>query len=103
MNPLPTEQNDRSLFDVREISCSEKHALIFARWAELAVGAHFVLINHHDPVPLYRQFAATFPEAFTWEYLERSPEKVQIKITRLTASPANAVVAPFSGGCGGHH
>ena len=102
MNPNPTETNDPTHFDVREISCREKHALIFQRWAGLAVGAHFVLVNDHDPVPLHDQFAGQFPGAFTWEYLERGPEEFQVKITRLAVSPTNAAVTPPGGGCGGH-
>ena len=103
MNSLPTEPDAAVTFDVREISCREKHALIFARWAKLAIGAHFVLVNDHDPAPLYYQFAGMFPDAFLWEYLERGPGQFQIKITRLAASPANAAVFPPGGGCGGNH
>lgn len=99
MNPMPIAPNDPAYLDVREISCREKHATIFRRWAELAVGAHFVLVNDHDPVPLYYQFAAQYPEAFTWEYLVQGPEEFQVKITRTAATTA-AVVRPPQGGCG---
>lgn len=85
---------DLTQFDVRVIPCRQKHALIFARWAELPVGGHFVLINDHDPVPLYYQFAAQFPDAFSWEYLVAGPDEFQVKITRLAASPVAHAVAP---------
>jgi uncharacterized protein (DUF2249 family) len=85
---------DLTQFDVRVIPCRQKHALIFARWAELPVGGHFVLINDHDPVPLYYQFAAQFPDAFSWEYLVAGPDEFQVKITRLTASPSAPAVEP---------
>lgn len=100
MNPTPIATNDPAYFDVREISCREKHALIFKRWTELPVGAHFVLVNDHDPVPLYYQFAGQFPGAFTWEYLAQGPEEFQVKITRVAASPATAELRPPTGGCG---
>lgn len=83
---------DLTHFDVRVIPCRQKHALIFQRWAMLDIGAHFVLINDHDPVPLYYQFAAQFPGAFNWEYLVAGPDEFRVKITRLAASlsaPAN--------------
>lgn len=85
---------DLTQFDLRVIPCRQKHALIFARWAELPVGGHFVLINDHDPVPLYYQFAAQFPGAFTWEYLVAGPSEFHVKITRLAASPAQPAVMP---------
>lgn len=85
---------DLTHFDVREIPCREKHARIFSRWTALAVGQHFVLINDHDPVPLYYQFAGQFPGAFSWEYLMAGPEEYQVKITRLAESPASAAIAP---------
>lgn len=91
---------DLTRFDVRVIPCRQKHALIFARWKELPVGAHFVLVNDHDPVPLYYQFAAQFPGAFNWEYLVEGPEEFQVKITRLAASPAQPAIVPPSKGCG---
>ncbi len=98
MNP-PIDLNDPARFDVREIPCRIKHAMIFQRWTELAVGAHFVLVNDHDPVPLYYQFAAQFPGAFTWDYLERGPEEFAVKITRLATAPATEPIAPSTGGC----
>lgn len=73
-------------FDVREIPCRVKHAQIFQRWFDLPVGHYFVLINDHDPVPLYYQFEAQFPGAFSWEYLMEGPDEFQVKITRLALS-----------------
>lgn len=103
MNPTTTAQtNDPTHFDVREISCREKHALIFQRWNALPVGGHFVLVNDHDPVPLYYQFEGQFPGAFTWEYLLQGPDEFQVKITRLAATAAPAKLAPPTGGCGSH-
>lgn len=77
-----------SIFDVREIPCRIKHGQIFQRWLDLPVGSYFVLVNDHDPVPLYYQFAAMFPGAFTWDYLEQGPEEFQVKITKLLAVSA---------------
>jgi uncharacterized protein (DUF2249 family) len=92
-----TTSLDFTRFDVREIPCRVKHAQIFQRWFDLAVGQHFVLVNDHDPVPLYYQFAAQFPGAFEWEYLERGPEEFQVKITKLAIVAAPAAEAPSAG------
>ena len=77
-----------AFFDVREIPCRVKHGQIFQRWLDLPVGQFFILVNDHDPVPLYYQFAAQFPGAFTWEYVLRGPDEFQVRITKLSATPA---------------
>jgi uncharacterized protein (DUF2249 family) len=87
--------SDDPRFDVRDIPCQVKHPQIMQRWFALPVGAHFVLINDHDPAPLYYQFNALFPEAFTWEYLEHGPEVFQIKITKVAAvTPREEIHSP---------
>lgn len=68
--------------DVRPIPCSVKHGMIIQKWLDLAVGDYFVLLNDHDPVPLYYQFSAQWPETFSWEHLMRGPE-FRVKITKL--------------------
>jgi len=87
-----TEPIDLTRFDVRAIPCRVKHAQIFQRWADLAVGQHFVLINDHDPIPLWYQFTAQFPDAFDWTYLLRGPEEFQVRITKLRAVEMPAVM-----------
>ena len=87
------------VMDVRPIPCSVKHGLIIKQWLELTVGDHFILLNDHDPVPLYYQFAAQWPNAFTWEHLVKGPEEFRVKITKLkdTAPAGEATEC-----CGGH-
>jgi uncharacterized protein (DUF2249 family) len=87
------------VMDVRLIPCSIKHGLIIKQWLELPVGDHFILLNDHDPVPLYYQFAAQWPSAFTWDHLVKSPEEVRVKITKLKAVAPVGEVAEC---CGGH-
>ncbi|MCC6414372.1 MAG: DUF2249 domain-containing protein [Opitutaceae bacterium] len=85
------------VFDVRPIPGRVKHAQIFQRWFDLPVGQHFVLLNDHDPVPLYYQFSAEFSGAFSWDYLERGPEEFRVKITKLlevrSAAPTPSLAA----------
>ncbi|MDO8542834.1 MAG: DUF2249 domain-containing protein [Opitutaceae bacterium] len=82
------------MFDVRPIPGRVKHTQIFQRWFDLPVGQHFILLNDHDPVPLYYQFAAEFPGTFTWEYLERGPEEFRVKITKLQPVTGAAPTPP---------
>lgn len=88
------------VMDVRPIPCSIKHGLIIRTWLELPVGGHFILLNDHDPVPLYYQFAAQWPETFSWEHLVKSPEEVRVKITKLKALDRAEAGVPEC--CGGH-
>ncbi len=92
------------LLDVRTISCRDKHATIFQQWHAIAVGESFVLVNDHDPVPLYYQFAALYPGAFDWNYDLTGPDEFRVRITRLRATdPAAASSLPRSCGGGHHH
>lgn len=89
--------NDASVvFDVRPIPGRVKHAQIFQRWFDLPVGQHFVLLNDHDPVPLYYQFNAEFSDAFQWEYLERGPEEFRVKITKLREVKGSTPTPPLA-------
>lgn len=87
------------VMDVRPIPCSIKHGLILKTWAELPVGDHFILLNDHDPVPLYYQFAAQWPGAFEWKHLVKGPEEFRVKITKLKPLEQNAEALPSC--CGG--
>lgn len=77
--------------DVRSVPCSIKHGLIIKTWLELPLGDHFILLNDHDPVPLYYQFSAQWPGAFSWEHLAKGPEEVHVKITKLKMAGEPAV------------
>jgi len=88
------------VMDVRPIPCSIKHGLIIRTWLELPVGDHFILLNDHDPVPLYYQFSAQWPGTFTWEHLVRGMDEIRVKITKLKPVIPLADAAPSC--CGGH-
>lgn len=77
---------DSTVVDVREMPHGRRHPRIFTRFARLAEGESFVLVNNHDPKPLRREFEATHPGAFTWEYVESGPEQWQVRITRVANS-----------------
>src|SRR5690554_5087706 len=60
--------------EVRHLIPAERHRIIFEQWRELAPGTGYVLINDHDPKPLYYQFAAEHAGEFTWDPIEEGPE-----------------------------
>ncbi|MCB1274104.1 MAG: DUF2249 domain-containing protein [Leucobacter sp.] len=69
--------------DVREEPPARRHQLIFEAYDALDSGSAFILVNDHDPKPLYYQFDAEHNGQFTWDYLEEGPEVWQVRIGRV--------------------
>jgi uncharacterized protein (DUF2249 family) len=72
---------DREL-DVRNEIPMRRHELIFENYHGLGAGEAFVLVNDHDPKPLYYQFDAEYPGKFTWDYTEEGPEVWKVRIAK---------------------
>jgi uncharacterized protein (DUF2249 family) len=79
----PTMPITDHIVDVRTEIPRIRHQLIFETFASLAVGTAFVLVNDHDPKPLYYQLAAENAGEFSWDYLEEGPEVWRVRIGRL--------------------
>ena len=60
--------------DVRELAPMYRHQRIFETFESLQPGESFLLVNDHDPKPLYYQFQAEHAGQFTWEYKEQGPQ-----------------------------
>lgn len=73
------------IIDVRTEIPKVRHELIFTSFDELPVDTAFVLVNDHDPKPLYYQLAAENSGRFTWEYLEEGPDVWRVRIGRVAA------------------
>jgi len=102
MNPTLQTSNligPDKVMDVRPIPCSVKHGLIIQAWLQLPVGDHFILLNDHDPVPLYYQFAAQWPGTFEWKHLVKGPDEFRVKITKLKPAETAETAEEC---CGGH-
>ena len=69
--------------DVRSLVPAQRHAKIFQLVDALEPGASFILVNDHDPKPLYYQLEAEHPGQFSWTYLESGPEVWRVEIARL--------------------
>ncbi len=76
----PADQKD--VLDIRPIVPRDRHPLIFDRFDALPGGAAFVLINDHDPRPLFYQFSVERKDEFNWEYLEQGPEVWRVRIEK---------------------
>ena len=74
-----------TVIDVRQIARGGRHPRVLARYARLAPGEAFILVNSHDPKPLRREFEAIHPGSFSWDYLEAGPEEWRVRIGRIAA------------------
>jgi uncharacterized protein (DUF2249 family)/iron-sulfur cluster repair protein YtfE (RIC family) len=85
MHEMPRETalgDGETALDVRPMAPARRHAVIFATFEALGPGQAFVLVNDHDPKPLYYQFQAEQTGKFTWKYLEQGPEVWRVRIGR---------------------
>lgn len=69
--------------DARLYAPKDKHKNIFEMFFGLTVGESMLLVNDHDPKPLYYQFAIEYSETFDWVYQTNGPELFEIVITKL--------------------
>lgn len=60
----------------------EKHPTIFQTFDTLQPGETKLLVNDHDPKPLYYQFMMERTEQFSWEYLEEGPDTWRVAISK---------------------
>lgn len=82
------------VLDVRDLAPAMRHEMIFATYHGLAPGGGFVLVNDHDPKPLYYQFEAEHAGQFSWDYQEAGPTVWRVRIGRAPASePASGRTA----------
>lgn len=72
--------SEDQILDVRELIPRERHEIIFETYHALASKQGFILVNDHDPKPLYYQFDAEHTDEFEWEYLEEGPEVWRVRI-----------------------
>ncbi len=97
---MSTTTHQEPTIDVRMIPPRERHPLIFGTFDELAPGDSLLLINDHDPKPLFYQFQAESKGEFSWEYLQQGPEVWQVRIGKISQG-TQAHRAPPASCC--HH
>ena len=87
---MSSQEAIKTTVDVREIQPRERHPLIFGSFDRLSPGEALLLINDHDPKPLFYQFQAESNGKFTWDYLENGPEVWRVRIGKVPDAAANA-------------
>ncbi len=68
--------------DVRGMEPRLRHPLIFETFDKLQPGQAFLLVNDHDPKPLYYQFQAERAGQVVWAPQEKGPERWVIRIEK---------------------
>jgi uncharacterized protein (DUF2249 family) len=81
--------------DLRHLAPHDRHTAVFKTCQHLPLGADFVLINDHNPLPLQQQLRLQWNDELGWEVLEAGPAQWRVRIRRQ-AEPRSCC-----GGCGG--
>lgn len=79
-NLQSTNSTPATTLDVRTLEPKRRHQLIFETFEALKPGENFLLVNDHDPKPLYYQFQAERAGEFAWNYVEQGPEAWSVVI-----------------------
>ncbi len=74
---------DAEILDVREMPPVQRHGFILAEFDRLNPSQSFILVNDHDPKPLYYQFQEEKGGKFEWEYINVGPTIWSVKITKI--------------------
>ncbi len=75
---------DEKILDVRILPPAQRHDTVFSTFDQLEPGSAFVLVNDHDPKPLYYEFLHEREGEFEWEYLEEGPSVWRVRIRKVT-------------------
>jgi regulator of cell morphogenesis and NO signaling len=73
----------QQMLNVSLIEPRLKHPTIFARFDDLSEGEEFIILNDHDPKPLYYQLLGERGNIFVWEYLEQGPDQWRVRIGKV--------------------
>ncbi|MFC7116440.1 DUF2249 domain-containing protein [Natronoarchaeum sp. GCM10025703] len=80
--------------DVRQFPPAKRHELIFESYEALQDGEGFVLINDHDPKPLYHQFEAEAGAEFRWEYQKKEQGEFRVQIGKSDIGESTGTATP---------
>ena len=84
--------------DVRNMAPAQRHETIFATYQDLEPGRGFILVNDHDPKPLWYQFEAEQSGQYTWDSIEAGPQVWRVRIGRAPAAAKAGDRGAASGG-----
>ncbi|MCB0132538.1 MAG: DUF2249 domain-containing protein [Caldilineaceae bacterium] len=83
---MDQEHESLLVIDVRTIPPRDRHPLIFQAFDRLEPSAALILVNDHEPRPLYYQFLHERADQFTWAYLDEGPDIWRVQIGKVAAA-----------------
>lgn len=80
---------EEKILNVSLLEPKLKHPTVFSWFDALAEGESFILLNDHDPIPLFYEMKAERGEIFNWNKIENGPEVWRVEITKTKSSTKN--------------
>lgn len=80
---MSNTNGDKAVIDVRELPPAQRHQKISRLVNVLAPGRSFILVNDHDPKPIYYQLQAEYRKQFSWTYVDRGPSVWRVEIGKV--------------------
>jgi uncharacterized protein (DUF2249 family) len=81
-DPAQERRDSMKELNVTVIAPRERHPLIFQAFDAMEKGGAFVLVNDHDPKPLYYSFLHEREGQFGWDYLIQGPDEWRVRISK---------------------
>ena len=69
---------------VPDLAPAIKHPSVFKKFDALQPGERFLLVNDHDPIPLFYEMKAERGNVFEWNKIEDGPEVWKVEIKKST-------------------
>jgi uncharacterized protein (DUF2249 family) len=88
-------------FDVRDLIPQRRHEALLETFETLDTGEGFVLVNDHDPKPLYHELRSMHGDTFDWEIVEQSPGYCRVHVTNRADGGADSEAVSGESAVGG--
>jgi len=85
----PLGDGELGTFDVRDLIPQRRHEVLLDTFNRLGSGEGFVLVNDHDPKPLYYELRSMHGDVIDWEYASRGSGEWRVEIMKTDASIAD--------------
>lgn len=79
---VQTTEEGEIIIYAPELEPRVKHETILNTFRDLEDGKTMIIVNDHDPKPLYFQMSNMFSDPFTWEYAQEGPETWEVRVTK---------------------
>ena len=90
------ENSPNEVLNVTLLEPKQKHPAIFDRFDSLPEGNTLVILNDHDPKPLYYQMLGERGNVFTWKYLEEGPQWWRVSITKRVSGAETETIGQIA-------